>query len=112
MTSWLILSPRGMVFVAHGVGEYMGRYEKLGEILAENGILMFGHDQGVFGIYPCTDGFRSIFHYRNLMKNEKWSCDAISKQHGDSFIVKDAMEPSIQCSPGRRVAESAPPFLA
>jgi len=50
MTSWLILSPRGMVFVAHGVGEYMGRYEKLGEILAENGILMFGHDHGGFGI--------------------------------------------------------------
>jgi len=50
MTSWLLLSLRGMVFVAHGVGEYMGRYEKLGEILAENGILMFGHDHGGFGI--------------------------------------------------------------
>ena len=25
----------------------MGRYEKLGEFLAENGILMFGHDHGM-----------------------------------------------------------------
>ena len=37
---------RGMLYVCHGVGEYMGRYEKLGEFLAENDILMFGHDHG------------------------------------------------------------------
>lgn len=36
-----------MLYLCHGVGEYMGRYEKLGEFLAENDILMFGHDHGM-----------------------------------------------------------------
>ena len=34
------------MFIAHGIGEYMGRYEKLGQFLAENGILVVGHDHG------------------------------------------------------------------
>ena len=32
--------------MAHGVGEHMGRYSELIEILVQNGILVFGHDQG------------------------------------------------------------------
>ena len=32
--------------MAHGVGEHMGRYERLGQFLAENGILVYGHDHG------------------------------------------------------------------
>ena len=39
-------SSRALLYVAHGVGEHMGRYEKLGQLLAENGILMYGHDHG------------------------------------------------------------------
>ena len=35
-----------LLYVSHGVGEHMGRYERLGEFLAENGILVFGHDHG------------------------------------------------------------------
>lgn len=42
---------RGMLYLCHGVGEYMGRYEKLGEFLAENGVLMFGHDHGRYAVY-------------------------------------------------------------
>ena len=59
VTIWLFFSPRGMVFVSHGVGEYMGCYEKLGEILAQNGILMFGHDHGVcFNLVKLPYTFR------------------------------------------------------
>ena len=36
----------GMLYVSHGLREHMGRYELLGEHLAENGILVFGHDHG------------------------------------------------------------------
>ncbi len=34
------------MFIAHGIGEYMGRYEQLGQELADNRILAFGHDHG------------------------------------------------------------------
>ena len=37
---------RALVFISHGVGEHMGRYEELGTFLAHNGILVFGHDHG------------------------------------------------------------------
>ena len=41
---------RALVYISHGVGEYMGRYELLGQELASNGILAFGHDHGGCGI--------------------------------------------------------------
>ena len=37
---------RAIVYVSHGFGEHMGRYEELGQHLATSGILMFGHDHG------------------------------------------------------------------
>ena len=41
-----LITLRALLFVAHGVGEHMGRYSELVEILVQNGILVFGHDQG------------------------------------------------------------------
>ena len=37
---------RALVYVCHGVGEYMGRYDELGSYLSQNGLLVFGHDHG------------------------------------------------------------------
>ena len=37
---------RALAYISHGVGEYMGRYEKLAQELSENGIFAFGHDHG------------------------------------------------------------------
>lgn len=37
-------NPRAILCLCHGVTEHMGRYDSLGELLAENGILVFGHD--------------------------------------------------------------------
>lgn len=37
---------RAMLYVSHGVGEHMERYDELGTYLAENGVLVFGHDHG------------------------------------------------------------------
>ena len=39
---------RALVYVCHGVGEHMGRYEELGSYLCESDILVFGHDHGGF----------------------------------------------------------------
>lgn len=39
-------SLRAMLYVSHGVGEHMDRYDELGTNLAENGVLVFGHDHG------------------------------------------------------------------
>ena len=40
-----LISLRALLFVAHGVGEHMGRYNELIEVLIQSGILVFGHDQ-------------------------------------------------------------------
>ena len=40
-----------MLFICHGVGEHMGRYEELGSYLAENGVIVFGHDHGEVLVY-------------------------------------------------------------
>ena len=37
---------RAILYVVHGVTEHMGRYDKLGRLLAENGVMMCGHDLG------------------------------------------------------------------
>ena len=37
---------RALVYVCHGVGEYMGRYDELGSYLSQNSLLVFGHDHG------------------------------------------------------------------
>ena len=37
---------RALLFISHGVGEYMGRYDKLGKYLAEKEVLVYGHDHG------------------------------------------------------------------
>ena len=36
------------MYVCHGVGEHMGRYEELSSHLSESGLLVFGHDHGGF----------------------------------------------------------------
>ena len=37
---------RALLFVSHGVGEHMKRYDELSQFLIKHGILVFGHDQG------------------------------------------------------------------
>ncbi len=39
----------------HGVGEHIGRYNELIEVLIQSGILVFGHDQGKTATHSCYD---------------------------------------------------------
>ena len=43
---------RALVCVCHGVTEHLGRYYELGELLSDSGVLMFGHDHGIY-MYIC-----------------------------------------------------------
>ncbi|XP_048879593.1 monoglyceride lipase-like [Brienomyrus brachyistius] len=36
--------PRGLLFVAHGVGEHCGRYSSLAQSLSQRGLIVFAHD--------------------------------------------------------------------
>lgn len=45
------------MYLSHGVGEYMGRYEKLGQELADSGILAFSHDHGKLVEINCPSPF-------------------------------------------------------
>lgn len=45
VTTWKPQStPKALLFISHGVGEHLGRYDKLGTYLAEKGVLVYGHD--------------------------------------------------------------------
>ena len=46
------MSLRALLYIGHGAGEHMGRFEKLGEVLAEGGILAYGHDNGMLTPIP------------------------------------------------------------
>ncbi len=37
---------RLILYLSHGAGEHMGRYEKLKDELVESGMLVYGHDHG------------------------------------------------------------------
>ena len=39
---------RALVYLTHGVTEYVGRDEQLCQLLSENGFLVFGHDHGKY----------------------------------------------------------------
>ncbi len=45
-----LLSLRAILYLSHGAGEHMGRYEKLKDVLVESGILVYGHDHGERGM--------------------------------------------------------------
>lgn len=41
--------PKCLVYIAHGYGEHMGRYDEMYEFLSiKNNIYVFGHDHGWF----------------------------------------------------------------
>ena len=42
----LVLSYRALLYISHGVTEYMGWYEEVAQLLADSGIYVFGHDHG------------------------------------------------------------------
>nr|XP_023699010.1 monoglyceride lipase-like [Paramormyrops kingsleyae] len=45
--SWVPeVPPRGLLFVAHGVGEHCGRYSSLAQSLSRRGLMVFAHDHG------------------------------------------------------------------
>ena len=40
----IVFHCRALLYLSHGVGEYMGRYEQLGQLLASHDVITFGHD--------------------------------------------------------------------
>lgn len=51
---WSVLHLRALLCISHGVTEHMGRYDQLAQLLAENGIFVFGHDHGKkAAVYIC-----------------------------------------------------------
>ncbi|NFG27105.1 alpha/beta hydrolase [Clostridium botulinum] len=43
------VSLKGVVIVCHGLGEHAGRYKNFNEVLAENGFIVYAHDQRAHG---------------------------------------------------------------
>ena len=100
------------MFVSHGVGEYMGRYEKLGETLAQNGILMFGHDHGV-----CFNLIKLPYTFPKGGYQGPQSCRTLSERRvpgsplSPTFLAEFPLIWSPHSLMGLWVLGSPPPFL-
>lgn len=64
----IIFFQRVLLFICHGVGEHMGRYNKLATHLAEEGVLVYGHDHGrsplMLGVLfmLCRDAMHAVWN--------------------------------------------------
>jgi alpha-beta hydrolase superfamily lysophospholipase len=100
-TVWKPTEPaKALIFVCHGVGEYMGRYEELGSHLSQNGLLMFGHDHVGHGrsegdrVYvEDIDAYvQDVIHHVELMKNDYPHLPCILMGHSMQqlkFLIQD-----------------------
>lgn len=86
---------KGLVYVCHGVGEHMGRYEELASHLAQNGIIAFGHDHVGHGqsegdrvhVEDVDTYVQDVIHHVELMKNEYPHLPCILMGHSMGGLV-------------------------
>ena len=53
--------PRGIVQIAHGIAEHIGRYERFMQILAQNGFIAVGNDHLGHGLSVLSDRYLGFF---------------------------------------------------
>jgi len=58
---WVVKNPRAVVFISHGYGEHIGRYEHIATALNEYGYSVFGIDHQGNGQSEGDGGFVSSF---------------------------------------------------
>ncbi|MEG1682868.1 MAG: alpha/beta hydrolase, partial [Oscillospiraceae bacterium] len=54
-------TPRAILQISHGVSEYIGRYERLAQVLTAQGFLVAGHDHLGHGLSVADGGARLYF---------------------------------------------------
>lgn len=77
---WETKNPRGVVQIAHGVGEHAGRYQRIAEILQENGYEVYANDHRIHGQSTSKDKL-GIYEGNNYFN------DAVEDMHELSNII-------------------------
>ncbi|MDD0972803.1 alpha/beta hydrolase [Pseudomonas fontis] len=82
---WLPSTPiKAVVLLAHGMAEHAGRYQRLGQALAQAGYALYAHDQrghgrtaelGTLGLFAAHDGWTSVVNDLALLSQH------IGQQH-------------------------------
>lgn len=60
---WPVGSPKAYIFIAHGLGEHIGRYEHVARYLNSRGFYVLGMDHHAHGQSDGTKGLVSNFHH-------------------------------------------------
>ena len=96
-------APRGILQIAHGMVEHIGRYEPFMAYLAENGFIVCGHDHlghgrtaesdGEFGYFAKRDGHRlvceDLYRFGNAVREDYPDLPFILMGHSmGSFIAR------------------------
>ncbi|KAK2175997.1 hypothetical protein NP493_693g00014 [Ridgeia piscesae] len=94
--------PRGLVFIAHGVGEHCQRYDCIANPLTDNGFLVFSHDHVGHGksegvrvdIVHFTDYTNDVVQHVDLVKAKYPGCPVFIIGHsmGGTIVVKTVLD--------------------
>ncbi|XP_072571697.1 monoglyceride lipase-like isoform X2 [Paramormyrops kingsleyae] len=90
--SWVPeVPPRGLLFVAHGVGEHCGRYSSLAQSLSRRGLMVFAHDHVGHGL---SEGERMMVRdFKVFIRDSLQHVDLMRERYPDLplFILGHSM---------------------
>ena len=88
---WKTEKPKGIVQIAHGVGEHAGRYKRIAEILQQNNYAVFANDHRIHGNSTKSKEYLGIYEGNNYFKDAVEDMRELSKiikqEHKDEKII-------------------------
>ncbi len=79
---WKNLNPKGVVQISHGIGEHAGRYQRIAELLQENGFEVYANDHRIHG-----NSIKSKEHL-GVYEGENYFDDAVNDMRELTLIIQ------------------------
>lgn len=80
---WKTTNPKGVVQIAHGIGEHAGRYKRIAQILQENKYEVFANDHRIHG-----NSIKNKDHL-GIYEGDNYFDDAVEDMHNLTAIIKE-----------------------
>ena len=88
---WKQDSPKGIIQIAHGLGEHAGRYIRFAELLQENGYEVYANDHRVHGNSVKSKDFLGVYegnnYFDDAMKDMHVLAQIIRRGHPEEKII-------------------------
>ena len=80
---WKTANPKGIVQIAHGIGEHAGRYKRIAEVLQENNYDVFANDHRIHGNSIKSKEHLGIYEGQNYFE------DAVDDMRNLTTIIQE-----------------------